>query len=71
MKTVAMQYEVVVILAGAFGLNATMPSFSQMGTTAEGRSSISQYCVPPPESIEVHRFYCQFGPSSPFPSMPA
>lgn len=62
MKTVAMQYAVVVALAGAFGLSAVTPSLAQMGTGVEGRSSISQYCVPPAESIEVHRFYCQLGP---------
>ena len=71
MKTLAMQYAVVVALAGVFGLSAAMPSFAQSGAEARGRSSITQYCVPPPEVIEVHRFYCQFGPGSPFPPMPA
>ena len=61
MKTVAMQYAVVVALAGALDLSAATPSFEQIGTGASGRGSISQYCVPPPESIDAHRFYCQFG----------
>jgi hypothetical protein len=71
MKTLAMQDAVVVALAGAFGFSAAMPSFAQSAIEAEGRSLIAQYCVPPPESIEYHRFYCQFGPGSPFPPMPA
>lgn len=62
MKTVAMQYTVVVALVGAFGLRAVTPLLAQMGTGAEERSSISQYCVPSPESIDAHRFYCQLGP---------
>jgi hypothetical protein len=71
MKTLVRQYAVVVALAGAFGFGAATPSLAQSATGAEGRSSIAQYCVPPPESIEYHRFYCQFGPGSPFPPMPA
>lgn len=59
MKTVAMQYALIAALVGAFALSAAM-LFAQKGIEAARRTSISQYCAPPPETIEAHRLYCQF-----------
>jgi len=61
MKTAAMQYAVTIALTGALGLMAATSSFAQIGTAAEGRSLLSQYCAPPENGADAHRFYCRDG----------
>jgi hypothetical protein len=58
MKTVAIQYALIAALAAAVGLSAAAV-LAQTGLKATGRTLISQYCAPPPETLEAHRFYCQ------------
>jgi hypothetical protein len=58
MKTI--QHTVTVALAGMFGLLAVSSSFPPMQMPAEGRSLISQYCVPPDETADLHRVYCRY-----------
>jgi len=57
MKTAAMQYVVTIALTGALGLMTS--SFTQARTGAEGGSLLSQYCAPPENGADVHRFYCR------------
>jgi len=43
-------------------LTAAGYSFAQIRTGAEGRTTVSQYCVPPDEqSPDARRFYCRSG----------
>jgi len=63
MKTAAMQYVVTIALTGALGLMAATSSFTQARTGAEGGSFLSQYCAPPENGADVHRFYCRNWPS--------
>ncbi len=58
MKTAAMAYAMAVVFAHSGG------SFPSIPGGAEGRISVSQYCVPPVDRVDAHRVYCRDGGGS-------
>lgn len=61
MKTAAIQSAIAAWLGALLALSATTGAFAQPRTLMEGGSVVAQYCVPPPDSFELHRIYCREG----------
>jgi hypothetical protein len=61
MTTAALRYVVTFALASALCLMVAIASLEHIRTGAEGRSLMSQYCVPPDDGSDAHRFYCRHG----------
>jgi hypothetical protein len=60
MKTAAIQSAVAAWLAAVLALSATSGAFAQPRMPMEG-GVVAQYCVPPPDSFDLHRIYCREG----------
>lgn len=62
MNTTATHHQVVVGLAAALALIATIGSYAPVQATAHERGHTAQYCAPLEEaSVDAHRFYCRSG----------
>jgi hypothetical protein len=49
----------ILVLAIPFALDAARYSLAQIRTGAERGSHLSQYCVPPEETLDTRKFYCR------------
>jgi hypothetical protein len=61
MTTATTAYLAQVGLACALALIAVSYWPAQIPTGVEGGITVSQYCAPPEESTDTHRFYCRHG----------
>jgi uncharacterized membrane protein len=62
MKTSLVKCVEAAALAGALALAAATSSFAQTRTAADGTRKLSQYCVPPDDSLTAHRIFCRAEP---------
>ena len=56
MRTTALKYAVGVGLGGMLALGAAT-GFGEIRTTVAARQ-VTQYCIPPRDNPDAHRFYC-------------
>jgi hypothetical protein len=49
----------ILVLAIPLILPAARYSLAQIGTGGESDSHLSQYCVPPEETLDTRKFYCR------------
>jgi uncharacterized membrane protein YbhN (UPF0104 family) len=59
MRWTILRYAANAGLIGMLALAAATSSFGQVRTGASAGNELAQYCAPPDESPDAHRFYCR------------
>jgi len=59
MTSMTVKYAMTVVLAAALGL-ATAGSTGHVRAGAENGNVVAQFCLPPPDGSDAHRFYCRW-----------
>jgi hypothetical protein len=61
MTSMTVKYTAItVVLAGALGLTAADSSAGHIRAGAETRGVVAQFCLPPPDGSDAHRFHCRW-----------
>jgi hypothetical protein len=61
MTSMTVKYAAIAfVVAGTLGLSASSPTSGSVGAGAERGDVVAQFCLPPPDSSDAHRFYCRW-----------